>query len=106
MLRLIEQLFDEWDAPAAARTCTVALADLAGSPRFVNADEVTDFPLGHVEAVANLVVRLHEVLLIEAESGGNSVFRGNHSNRRFVNDSTKACLSPSFRQDVRRRGIL
>lgn len=106
MLRFIEQFFDEWNAPAAARARTVALAHLAGSTRFIDANEVANLPLGYVEAVANLVVRLHEVLLIEAESGGNSVFRGNHSNRRFVNDNTKRCLSPSFRQDVRRRGFL
>lgn len=96
MLRFIEQLFDKWDAPATARSCTVALAHLACSPRLVDADEVADLPLGHVEAVANLVVRLHEVLLTESDSGGCSVILGDHSNRGFVNDSTKACLSPSF----------
>ena len=59
VLRFIEQFFDERDAPATARARTVALADLAGSPRFVDADEVADLPFGHVEAVANLVVWLH-----------------------------------------------
>lgn len=96
MFRFIEQLFDKWDAPATARTCTVALANLACSPRFIDADEVANLPLGHVEAVANLVVRLHEVLLAESDSGGCSVILGDHSNRGLVNDSTKACLSPSF----------
>ena len=105
MRRFIEEFFDEWDAPATARARTVALTNLAGPPRLVNANEVANLPFGYMEAVANLIVRLHEVLLTGADSGGCSVSLGNYSNRGFVNDNTKPCFSPSVCENVRRSRI-
>ncbi len=96
MLRFIEKFFNKWDAPATARARTVALTNLAGPPRLVNANKVANLPFGHMEAVANLIVRLHEFLLTGAYSGGRSVYLGNHSNRGLVNDSTQPCFSTSF----------
>ena len=96
MLRFIKEFFDKWNAPATARPRTVALTNLAGPPRLVDANEVANLPFGHMEAVANIIVRLHKVLLKGADSDGCSIYIGNHSNRGFVNDSTKPCFSPSF----------
>lgn len=62
----IEEFFDERDTPATPGTGAVAFTDLAGSPGFVDPYEVADLPLGNVEAVTELVVRLHEKCLLSA----------------------------------------
>ena len=99
VLRFVEQLFDKGDAPAATGTGAVAFADLAGSPRFVNSDEVTDFPLGDVEAVADFIVGLHGWLFTGRSPNCHSFIRRDQSNGIFVNNSTKPALSPCFGED-------
>ena len=79
MLCFVEQLFDKRDAPAAAGTGAVAFADLAGSSRFVDADEVTDLPLGYMKAVADFVVGLHGSLFTASSPECHSFFRRDQS---------------------------
>ena len=59
MSRLVEEFLDERNAPPAARTGAITLADLTGSSRSVDANEVADLSLGNVKAVTEFVVRLH-----------------------------------------------
>jgi hypothetical protein len=102
VLRFVKQLFDKGDAPSAAGTGAVAFADLAGTPRFVDADEVADFPLGYMKAVADFIVGLHESLFTGRSPNCHSFFRRDQSNGIFVNDSKKPALSPCFGEDCYR----
>src|SRR5207237_9203844 len=56
-------------APATSRPRAAALADLAGAARLVNADEIEDFPLGDVEAVADGVVEFQGKKVEKFKSG-------------------------------------
>lgn len=103
MLSFVEQFFDKGDTPAAARTCAVALADLAGSPWFVDADEVANLPLRNVEAVADFVVRLHEELLACGCENCRLLSFRSQSDRILGNDNTQPAFSPRLGQNVGRR---
>src|SRR5205814_10257151 len=56
---LLEDLFQERDAPAAAGPGAAALGELARHPRLVQPDPVDQLPTRHVEAQAHLVVQVH-----------------------------------------------
>ena len=53
---LLEQFFQISNAPPATGPRTAAFADLTRNTRFVNADEVSDLPLGDVKTVTNFVI--------------------------------------------------
>src|SRR5262249_43518734 len=60
--RLPVQLLQERNAPPAAGAGAAALRELARHLRAVDADEVEQLPLGHVKAVTDLAVDVHDSL--------------------------------------------
>src|SRR5207244_1734590 len=68
---LLENLFEEGDAPAAAGAGAAALGELARHFRFLRANVVHQLPPRHVKAITDLGIEVHHPFVILPESTGN-----------------------------------
>ena len=99
VLCLFEQFFDERNAPSATSAGSTALADLAGPPRFVDADEIADLPFRDVEAVADCVVEFHQLSFDTDDRKRQSFRLGRQPNGLCSNNNTKPMTLRGFTQN-------